>query len=380
MPNQADLLDGITDAPVAAQVAQVTWWVINDGASADVVALMREKTVKHPEKVKVFIDHDTPCGSVEAALLQKALIEFARENGCELFNGRGISHQIMLDTFVKPGDVVAGCFSHGAMYGAVNAFGASLSPKELAQSLQSGEAALTVPQTVHIRLEGSLAFPASEKDLALFLRAHSEYGIKNARIVFSGPGAVNMPLPGRIALCQMLDADLTAFEDEAAADFTLELSTIVPTVSGPNCPDTLSPAPSLSDKTVNEVFIGGCSGGRIEDLRHAAFILAGRRVPPRVRLMIAPATTEVYEQAANEGLLATFLDAGAILMNQGCSVCWGKSQGIVDDGEVLLSAGSRCFKGCAGAESAEVYLCSPIVAAYSALAGSIRIAMPEGGC
>lgn len=153
--------------------------------------------------------------------------------------------------------------------------------------------------------------------------------------------------------------------------YTVSLQSIVPVVTGPHNLSHMEKVIGMEDRGINEVFIGGCSGGRIDDLRLAASILEGKHVPPRVRLMIAPATSEIYNQAANEGLLATFLDAGAILMNQGCSVCWGKSQGIVEDGEVLLSAGSRNHKGCAGAETAEVYLCSPAVAAYSALTGKI---------
>ncbi len=370
MPNQSHLLDGKRGTTVTALV---DWWVINDAASADVAKLMQKKNLKNPEKVKVFIDHDTPCGSVAVAVKQKALIRFAEENGCELFNGRGISHQIMLDRFVARGDIVAGCFSHRALYGAAGALGISLSPEALAESLHSGEAAFTVPETVRIRLEGGLAPAASAKDLALFLRAQPKYGIKDSRVVFAGTAATAMSPAQRTTLCQMLDAAFAAFDEEHALppDYSIDLAEIVPFVAGPDSLDVLAPAAAFSGKAVNEVFIGGCSGGRIEDLRLAASILAGRRVPLRIRLMVAPATTEVYRQAAAEGLLETFLDAGAILMNQGCSVCWGKSQGVVDGSEVLLSAGSRNHKGCAGAESAEVYLCSPFVAAHSALAGTI---------
>lgn len=373
MPHQPRLLDG---KPGTAVTARVDWWVINDAASADVVAHVGGKSLKYPEKVKIFIDHDTPCGSVAVAAKQKALIDFAGENGCELFNGHGISHQIMLDRFVKQGHVVAGTFSHRAMYGAVGALGISLSPEALAESLCGGDAAFTIPETVRIHLEGVLALPASAKDLALSLRARPEYGINDARVVFSGPGATAMSTSRRTTLCQMLDAAFADFDDTCASpDFTVDLAAILPVVAGPDSPERLNPASAYSGKAVNEVFIGGCSGGRIEDLRQAASILAGRRVPARVRLMVAPATTEVYRQAADEGLLAVFLDSGAILMNQGCSVCWGASQGIVDDGEVLLSTGSRNHKGCAGADTAEVYLCSPAVAAHSALAGTIQ----EGG-
>lgn len=370
MLNQSRLLDG---EPGTTMTARVDWWVINDAASADVVTLLQGKKLNKPGKIKIFIDHDTPCGSVAVAVKQKALIQFAEQNGCELFNGYGISHQIMLDRFVHWGEVVAGSFSHGAMYGAVGAFGVSLSPKALAASLQHGEITVTIPKTVRICLEGVLTPPALAKDIALFLRARPEYEIAGSRALFSGPGATSMSAAQRVTLCQMLDAAFADIEDttDFIPDITIDLASIAPVVAGPHSPDILTPASAFSGKVVNEVFIGGCSGGGIEDLRLAASILEGKRVPPRVRLMVAPATTEIYCQAADEGLWETFLDAGAILMNQGCSVCWGKSQGLVDDREVLLSAGSRNSRGYAGAESAEVFLCSPATAAYSALAGTI---------
>ncbi|CAK7050692.1 MAG: Homoaconitase large subunit [Desulfovibrio sp.] len=371
MHKNAHLFDA---KPGTAASAPVDWWVINDAASGGVVDLLHGKRLHQPEKVKVFIDHDTPCGSVEVALKQRTMIRFAEENGCELFNGYGISHQIMLDRFARSGDVVAGCFTFPAMYGATGAFGVSVTPETLAQSLQSGEISFTVPHTVAIKLEGAFTVPSSAKDAALFLRAQPKYGTRDARVVFTGEGAAAMPLAERTALCQMLNASVAVFDPLYAGtvDHVLDFSSLVPMIAGPDNTDVLAPASSFSGEAVNEVFLGGCSGGRIEDLRVAASILAGKRVPPRVRLMVAPATSEVYRQAADEGLLATFLDAGAILMNQGCSVCWGKSQGIVDDGEVLLSAGSYNHKGCAGTENSRVYLCSPAIAAHSALAGTIR--------
>lgn len=150
MPDQSCVFD---KAPGSAAAVGVDWWVLNDAASADAVARMHGKKLKFPEKVKVFIDHDTPCGSAEVAVRQKALIRFTEDVGCELFNGRGISHQIMLDRFAKHGDVVAGCFTHRAMYGAAGALGVSLSPEELARSMENGAASFVVPQTVRIRLD-----------------------------------------------------------------------------------------------------------------------------------------------------------------------------------------------------------------------------------
>lgn len=357
----------------------IDWWVLNDADSAGVPSLFGDERVRFSEKLAVFIDHDTPCGSVEAALLQKELIAFAERQGAVLFNGQGVSYQLMLDRFVREGEVVATCSPHAPLFGAVGALGVTLSPEAFARSLLEGTCRAPRPETVCVVLESPPA--VSAKDVILNLIGIAGDSLKGRSVAFVGEGAAALTLSERIVICQLINETgaLSAFfpdgpmPEGTAPLFAIDLSTVSPMIAGPNTPRRVLPARELQGLALDEVFIGGCSGGRIEDLRAAAKILKGGKVAHPLRLLVAPATTEAFVQAADEGLLTTFMDAGAIVMNQGCSVCWGRSQGIVDAGETLLSSGSRCFPGAAGSEAADIYLCSPVVAAFSALAGKISV-------
>lgn len=351
------------------------WYILNDAAAGTVPRLLRGRAVRFPERVKVFIDHDTPCGSVEAAALQKELIACAENIGCELMNGAGISYQIMLDRFVAEGQVVASCSPHAPIFGAANALGLCLSPEQMADALVSGETEFIAPEAVSVEITALPQFPLGAKDLALMLVDKAGTSLKDKAVEFCGAGAAKMPRHDRITLCQMVkDTGATAafFDVErASADFRLETAALVPLVAGPDTVSRVRPLAHADQVAVNEVFIGGCSGGRIEDLRAAAEVLRGRQVPLHVRLMVAPATSEAFLQAAEEGLIDVFFDAGAIMMGQGCSVCWGRHQGFIGENEVLVSSGSRCSRGVAGPQSSKVYVCSPVTAARCALAGKI---------
>lgn len=353
------------------------WWVINDCDSNTIPSLLAGKKLYDPKRVKVFIDHDTPCGSVEAAISQKKLIQFANDYGCELFNGSGISHLVMLEQFVKEGHVVATTSPFPAIYGAKGAFGVSLSPEQLAGSICNGSIVSPKVRKIVIQLSGILKPPASAKDFVLWLRSQSGKLLKDKYVVFKGSGINSLSQADYITICQLLGSSGAIFDKTSneTPDRVISLDEVPICVSGPHDLTALQNIKELKSIAVNEVFIGGCSGGKLEDLRAAADILKGKRVNRKVRLIIAPATATIYNQAADEGLLDVFLDAGAILMNQGCSVCYGKSQGVLEDGEVLLSAGSNNYIGCAGSAKAYVYLCSPIVAAISALSGKICNAM-----
>lgn len=350
----------------------IDWWVINDYDSSILPTLLKGKKLYDPKRVKVFIDHDAPCGSVEAAIIQKELIRFASEHGCELFSGRGISHLIMLEQFVDKGHVVATAAPFPAIYGAAGAFGVSLSPEQLADSICSGNVAIPKIEKIVIQLSGVLRSPASAKDFVLWLRFQSSNLLKDKYVVFIGSGLDSLTRADCITICQLLGAAGAVFDKTSneTPNMFISLEEVPVCVSEPSDLTALKKIEALGNITVNEVFIGGCSGGKLDDLRVAAGVLKGKHINTKVRLIVAPATASIYNQAADEGLLDIFLDAGAILMNQGCSVCYGKSQGVLDDGEILLSAGTNYIE-CAGYTNAQVYLCSPMVAAASALYGRI---------
>lgn len=180
-------------SPGANITVRPDWFVLSDGAAAAVPPLIREGKPAAAEKVKVFIDHETPCGSEGVAMKQRALIRFAEKHGCELFNGYGVSYQIMLDRFVRPGEIVAHCGDFGSIYGSAGALALRLTPEEMAAALQSGTAACTVPETAVLELTGALRAPACGKDAALTFLAQAG-GLGGKLLTVCGEGLAGMAL------------------------------------------------------------------------------------------------------------------------------------------------------------------------------------------
>lgn len=346
------------------------WFVLTDGSAWKVPAKVGR--IDSSNKVKVFIDHETPCGSEKVAAQQKALINFARDNALELSNGYGVSYQIMLDKHVKSGDVVLHCGDFGSMYGYAGALALKVTPEEMSKAIESGEFAWQVPSFAAVALTGSLKGPATGKDAALTL-LKDDHGFGGKVLFVSGAEA--LPEADRLSFFQLLSASgcsaALCTAEKAADAFTLDLGTVVPRVSDAENLCYSVPADEASEIAVTSVFIGGCSAGRIEDIREAARVLQGRHVSRKVRLTVAFATTEVYIQAANEGLISSLMDGGAIVMNQGCSACYARSQGLADGEDTVLSAGSRVIPNCNGEGNVKTYLCSAATAMESAISGTV---------
>lgn len=301
-------------------------------------------------------------------------ILFAGQNDCELFNGYGVSYQIMLDKLVRPDQIVALCGDFGSIFGSAGALALRLTPEEMAEALRTGTVNYTVPETVSLELTGKLVPPASGKDAALAFLAKAA-GLSGKVLLAGGEGLNGLGAADCAAFFQMLSAGGCAAairtEEALAAPMTLDLSAVVPVVSNAEDLAQSALAAELSTQAVSAVFIGGCSSGRIEDIRKVAELVKGKRVSRAVRLLVAFATTEVYIQAANEGLLDILMDAGAIVMNQGCSACYAHSQGLVDGKDIVLSAGSRACPNCNGEGNVKTYLCGVSTAITSAIAGHV---------
>ena len=346
------------------------WFILTDGSAWEVPAKVGR--IASPDKVKVFIDHETPCGSEKVAAQQKALINFAKENALELSNGYGVSYQIMLDKHVKSGNVILCCGDYGSMYGCAGALALKVTPDEMAKAVETGEYTWQVPSFAAVALTGSLKAPATGKDAALTLLA-SDHGFAGKILCVNGAEA--LPEADRLSFFQLLSASgcsaalCTAEKTEEAV--ALDLGTVVSRVSDAENLCYSVPANEASEIAVTSVFIGGCSAGRIEDIREAARVLQGRHVSRKVRLTVAFATTDVYIQAANEGLISSLMDGGAIVMNQGCSACYARSQGLADGKDTVLSAGSRVIPNCNGEGNVKTYLCSAATAMESAINGTI---------
>lgn len=359
------------------------WILLNDAAAHTSIDAVGKTSIEPSKgKVAVFLDHDTPSGSEAVSLIQRKLINFAKAHDTIFYNGAGVGYQLMLDAHVQAKQVVAGCGQHIAVFGAIGALGIKVDPAAMAGALQTGGISVLVPQTVKIMLTGQLQSGVYAKDIILeLIRTVGTEELAGNVLEFIGPAVQTLTLNDRITICNLVGKtnavsavmNLTESADwqECNANMQLDLSRIRPLIALPDSFDQIFEVSHLDNIPVNEVFVGGCSGGRIEDLRVAAGIVRGKKVARGVRLMVAPVTSAVYVQALREGLITDFIEAGAVVMNQGCSVCWGKSQGIIDTDEVLVSAGSYNYKGCAGAMTAKVYVASAAIAANSAVAGFI---------
>ena len=346
------------------------YFVLSDAAAYSVASAENSVEPKGKDKVKVFIDHETPCGSEVVAAQQKQLIEYAVKYGLELHNGYGTNYQIMLEKHVKPGQIVAHCGDFGSIYGAVNAAAVKLSVDEMCKALASGEVKMTVPEKTGLKLSGKLPANACAKDAVLTVLA--ALGNVNGKLLIVD--GCELEGSERIAFFQQLSACgcLAALPGEAGENAVcFDLASVVPVVSRPEDILKVAPAAELSNIPVTAVFVGGCSAGRIEDIRTAAAVVNGKHVSRKVRATVAFASTDVYIQAANEGLINILFDAGVIVMNQGCSACYAHSQGLVDGKDTVLSAGSRVCPNSNGGGDAVTYLCSAATAVTSAIAGHV---------
>lgn len=367
------------------------------------------KRVFDPERVVLVPDHFTPNKDIKSAEQAKIVRDFAREQG--LLNyfevGRmGIEHVLLPEEgLVVPGDLVIGADSHTCTYGALAAFSTGVGSTDLACAMALGETWLRVPETLRFVFYGRPSDPwVSGKDLILY--TIGQIGVEGARykaMEFTGEAISGLSMEGRLTMANMAieaGAKNGIFEPDDvtreyvkgrakreprwyysdpdaryAAVYEYDASKIEPQVALPHLPSNTHPVREVSDVQIDQAVIGSCTNGRIEDLRIAARVLAGKHVNPNVRLIVIPGSQRVYRQALDEGLIATFIDAGAAVSTPTCGPCLGGHMGILASGERAISTTNRNFVGRMGDPKSEVYLANPAVAAASAILG--RIAHPE---
>jgi 3-isopropylmalate/(R)-2-methylmalate dehydratase large subunit len=349
-----------------------------------------------------FIDHAAPSPRAELSNAHRIVREFCDRSGALLSDVEmGICHQRVAESYARPGDIVIGADSHTCTAGALGAFGTGMGSTDVAVGMSSGKTWLRVPETFRIEVGGALPAGVEAKDLMLTLIGRlGAAGATYKALEFGGPTIDALPMHGRLTLANMAveagaKAGLVASDDvtraflaaqgrEAewrplAADdgatyehtVTMLADELVPVVSAPHAVDNVHPAAELAGTRVDQVLIGTCTNGRLDDLRAAAALLRGRRRAPRTRLVVTPASAAVWRAAADEGLLQTFVDAGAVVTNPGCGACVGVHEGILGDGEVCVSTANRNFKGRMGNPQASIYLASATTAAACAVAGAI---------
>jgi 3-isopropylmalate/(R)-2-methylmalate dehydratase large subunit len=346
------------------------------------------------ERVSLIIDHASPAPNETVANLHKLMRDFSTEMGCRLYDiGEGICHQLMVeDAHVKPGDLFLGADSHTPTYGALNAFGIGVGSTDLAATMLTGKTWLKVPKTIKITLNGELKKGVTAKDLILFLV--KELGVEGANyqaVEFTGETIKGMTLASRMAIANMSSemgakaglADPTGldlwypfvptFADkdaEYARELTFDVSNLRPQIAKPHSPENVVAIDEVLGTKVQYAFIGSCTNTRLEDLHAAAQVLRGKRLTS-TRLIIAPASKKVFNDALKDGTIQILSDAGATFITSGCGPCVGSHLGVPGDGEVVISSTNRNFQGRMGNPKAQVYLGSPAVVAASALAGEI---------
>lgn len=363
--------------------------------------------IPHPERCAIFVDHVAPASNLATAEGQIRARTFARKQGIRAFYdvGCGICHQLMIEEqLVGPGMVAVGSDSHSTTYGAIAAFGTGMGTTDVALAFATGRTWMRVPETVRIDLAGKLGDQVDAKDVALHLlnRVDAD-GFTYQAVEFHGdsgrPLNETLSLSSRMTLCSMttemgakaglvvpdtltrahaeVPEWLTVQEEATYAErLAVDLGSIEPLVACPPRVDDVAPARSLSDVRVDQVFVGTCTNGRLQDMRAAAAILrdkAGRprRIAEGVRLIVIPASRRTLRGAIADGTLDTLLEAGATLGPAGCGPCIGRHMGILGAGEVCFSTSNRNFSGRMGSPQAQIYLGSPQTAAATALRGVI---------
>lgn len=356
----------------------------------------------NPQRTILFIDHASPSPRKELSNTHMVLREFHKEYGAVLSDiGAGVCHQRLVETFVNPGEILIGADSHTCTSGALGAFATGMGSTDIAVGMALGKTWLKVPATFKIIVNGEFKKGVCSKDLMLHLIGMiGADGATYKALEFTGETIDNMIMSERFTLANMAveagakcglfiaDDKTKAFLEEhgrgdkfrqilpdsdAAYERIIEINAedVPHTVSCPHTVDNTRPASELKDVKVNQVYVGTCTNGRIEDLRIVAEILNGKKVHEDVRMLICPASRDVYKQALKEGLIDIFVESNASVLPPGCGPCVGVHAGILGDGEVCLATQNRNFQGRMGNTKGFIYLASPYVAAYTALRGYI---------
>ncbi|MDR1766528.1 MAG: 3-isopropylmalate dehydratase large subunit [Lachnospiraceae bacterium] len=379
----------------------------NDGTThltVDMFNKLKHPVVAEPGRLVFIADHNVPSDSAKTAASQKKMRDFAKLYGIDYYEGRGVCHQIMMENYVCPGELIFGADSHTCTYGALGAFGTGVGCTDFLYGMVTGKSWVMVPESVRIELCGRLPDGVYARDLMLtIIGTVGANGCNYQAMEFCGDGAGALSVDERMVLCNMAveagaktglfgpdekateylaahgrKAKKPVFSDPDAhyiKTYSFDLGQVRPVVAKPDFVDNLDSVDEVAGTHIDEAFLGSCNNGRIDDLRVGAEVVRGKKVAPHVRFLVSPASATVYRQALDEGLIDTFLEAGAIVVNSNCSVCWGACQGVIGENEVLISTGTRNFKGRAGHPSSQVYLASAATVAASAVAGAIAKAV-----
>lgn len=357
-----------------------------------------------PDKVVLIYDHLVPASQVDDTRHFRIGNEFAETYGMKhIHRSDGICHQLMTEAlYVKPGDIVFGTDSHTTTYGCIGAFSSGIGYTEMASILGTGTMWIKVPETIRVVIEGELPSNVASKDVILRLIGDLRAdGATYQALEFCGDTVERMSIASRMTMANMAieaGAKCALFTpDEKTAEYCqIELTEkersltgdadascirtihynaeeLVPVLACPSQVDNIHPVSEYEGTAIDQVFIGSCTNGRLEDLQKAASILKGKTVAPFVKLIVTPASRKIYNQALADGTLAVLAEAGAIITHPGCGLCCGRTGGILSDGERVVATNNRNFLGRMGTSKVEIFLASPATAAACAAAGKIVV-------
>ena len=368
----------------------------------------RDPRVWNAEKIAIIFDHRVPAESSKSATNQGLIRRFVKEQGISKFHDirgdqGGICHQVLPESgYVKPGDVIVGTDSHTTSHGALGAFGFGIGATEMACVWALGSMLhVEVPNTIKVVVRGQFGSFVSPKDLILHLIGTLTAQGANFHVIeFHGDTIQAMSMGGRMTICNMTveagatsgivpadektlaylhqvgceeNGEVVVPDEDALYDRVLEIdvSHLSPQVACPHSVDNVKALEEVEGTPIDQIVIGSCTNGRLEDIKIATDILRGEKVAWGTRVLVFPASAKIYQQAIALGYVQDLAEAGAVFMNPGCGPCLGIHQGALGDGEKALTTTNRNFKGRMGNPKAEVFLCSPAVAASSAITGKI---------
>ena len=354
------------------------------------------KKVFDPHKIVIVFDHFFPPPSVDAARLHQKVRNFVNEQKIPNFFTDGVCHQILVEKFVSPGDVIVGADSHTCTEGALGAFSTGLGSTDIAGAIATGRCWFKIPESLEFNLCGSPQKGVYAKDIILnILRQVGADGALYKAAEFTGDYVKNASVSSRLTLCNMavemgakngiIEADEKTrrflgregkiFKSDTDAvyedEWRIEVNKIEPQVACPPTVDNVKPVSSVEGKEIDQAYIGTCTNGRSEDIEIATKILKGKKIAENVRLLVGPASTEIYLETLGKGYLQEIVKSGGIICNPGCGPCVGRHEGVLAQGETCISTQNRNFSGRMGHPKAEIYLASPATVAASALAGEI---------
>jgi len=356
------------------------------------------------EKIAIVLDHYTPCKDIKSAQLCKQAREFAHKHRITNFfdvGQMGVEHALLPEKgLCAPGEIIVGADSHTCTYGALGAFSTGIGSTDMAAGMATGLLWFKVPSAIKVTLKGKLQPHISGKDVILHLIGR--IGVDGAlykSLEFAGEGVASLSMDDRFTISNMaieaggkngifpvdektmeyingrVNRPCEAFSADPDAEYdsevVIDLDQLEPTVAMPHLPENTKVVSEVAGLPINQVIIGSCTNGRIQDLRVAAAIMKGKRVAPGIRCVVIPATQEIMLQAISEGLVQTFIEAGAAVSTPTCGPCLGGHMGVMAEGERSVSTTNRNFVGRMGHVTSEIILASPAVAAASAIAGCV---------